>query len=89
MDRSLIEIHESPFRELAGIVFNFLDWSATVAGVRFVDTQCGLKAFRRERVRVVFEQQRTEGFGFDPEILFLAQRNGLRVVEIPVRQGRM
>jgi glycosyltransferase involved in cell wall biosynthesis len=83
VDRSLIEIHESPFRELAGIVFNWI--VRAVAGVRFADTQCGFKAFRRERARIVFEQQRTEGFGFDPEILFLAQRNGLRVVEIPVR----
>jgi hypothetical protein len=34
---------------------------------------------------VIFEQQRTEGFGFDPEILFLAQRRGLRIAEVPVR----
>jgi dolichyl-phosphate beta-glucosyltransferase len=83
VDRSLISIHESPFRELAGIVFNRI--VRAIAGIRFADTQCGFKAFRRERTRIVFEQQRTEGFGFDPEILFLAQRNGLRVVEIPVR----
>jgi hypothetical protein len=25
------------------------------------------------------------GFGFDPEILFLARRHGLRIAEIPVR----
>jgi dolichyl-phosphate beta-glucosyltransferase len=34
---------------------------------------------------VVFEQQRIEGFGFDPEILFLANRHGLHGVEVPVR----
>jgi dolichyl-phosphate beta-glucosyltransferase len=33
----------------------------------------------------VFEQQRCEGFGFDAEVLFLARRHGLRIVEIPVR----
>jgi len=54
-------------------------------GIDFSDTQCGFKAFRRERARVIFEQQRVESFGFDPEILFLAKRNGLRVAEIPVR----
>jgi hypothetical protein len=49
------------------------------------DTQCGFKAFRRERAWIIFEQQRVERFGFDPQILFLAKRNGLRVAEVPVR----
>jgi len=83
VDRSLIEVHQSRLRELAGICFNLL--VRLVTGVPFVDTQCGLKAFVREPARIVFEQQRTERFGFDPEILFLAKRHGLRTVEIPVR----
>src|SRR5262249_51857733 len=51
----------------------------------FVDTQCGFKAFRRERCHMIFEQQRIERFGFDPELLYLARHHGLRAVEIPVR----
>ena len=83
MDRSLIEIHQSVIREQAGIFFNRLvRW---IMGIEFSDTQCGFKAFRRERTRTIFEQQRVERFGFDPEILFLAKRNGLRVAEVPVR----
>jgi glycosyltransferase involved in cell wall biosynthesis len=83
VDRSLIEIHESTFREVAGMVFNRLvRWSL---GIDFRDTQCGFKAFRLDRARVIFEQQRIEGFGFDAEILFLARRHGLHVLEIPVR----
>jgi hypothetical protein len=38
-----------------------------------------------DRARIIFERQRVERFGFDPEILFLAKRNGLRVAEVPVR----
>ena len=83
VDRSLIEVHQSPLRELAGIVYNFL--VRAITGLRFVDTQCGFKAFLREPSRIIFEQQRIERFGFDPEILFLAKRHGLRAVEIPVR----
>lgn len=83
VDRKLIEVHESVFRELAGIIFNRM--VRLITGVDFADTQCGFKCFRRERVRIVFKQQRTEGFGFDPEILFLAQRHGLHIAEIPVR----
>jgi glycosyltransferase involved in cell wall biosynthesis len=83
VDRSLIEVHQSAFRERAGILFNGI--VRRITGLPFEDTQCGFKAFRREKARVIFEQQRTTGFGFDPEILFLAQREGLRIVEVPVR----
>ncbi len=83
LDRSLIAVHQSALRERAGMVFNFLVRLFT--GVPFLDTQCGFKAFLREPARIIFEQQRIEGFGFDPEILFLARRHGLRAVEVPVR----
>lgn len=83
LDRSLIEVHQSAFRERAGTFFNRL--VRRIAGIGFSDTQCGFKAFRRERTRIIFQQQRIERFGFDPEILFLAKRHGLRVAEIPVQ----
>jgi dolichyl-phosphate beta-glucosyltransferase len=83
VDRTLIEVHQSIVREQAGIFFNRLvRW---IMGIGFSDTQCGFKAFRTERARIIFEQQRIERFGFDPEILFLAKRHGLRVAEVPVR----
>ena len=83
LDRSLIFGHQSRLREVAGMIFNGFVRIAT--GLPFHDTQCGFKAFVRERCRIVFEQQRIEGFGFDPEILFLAGRHGLRTAEVPVR----
>lgn len=83
VDRGLIEVHQSRRRELAGILFN--QAVQLITGLRLVDTQCGFKAFRRAQARIAFEQQRTMGFGFDPEVLFLAKRHGLRIAEIPVR----
>ena len=83
MNRKLIEVHESPFREFAGIIFNRI--VRIVLWLPFVDTQCGFKAFRRERCRVIFQQQRIERFGFDPELLYLARHHGLKSIEIPVR----
>jgi glycosyltransferase involved in cell wall biosynthesis len=83
IDRSLIVTHQSRFREVAGIIFN--GFVRIFTGLPFHDTQCGFKAFLREPCLMIFEQQRIEGFGFDPEILFLAQRHGLRAVEVPVR----
>jgi dolichyl-phosphate beta-glucosyltransferase len=85
MDRSLISVHESPFREFAGIIFNKI--VRIILWLPFVDTQCGFKAFRREACRIIFEQQTIERFGFDPELLYLARHHGLRAVEIPVRWG--
>jgi glycosyltransferase involved in cell wall biosynthesis len=85
LDRSLITVHESRFREFAGIVFNTI--VRVILRLPFVDTQCGFKAFRRECCRILFEQQRIERFGFDPELLYLARHHGLRTVEIPVRWG--
>lgn len=82
-NRSLIAVHQSPFREFAGMLFNKI--VRLVLGLPFVDTQCGFKAFARERCRIVFEQQTIERFGFDPELLYLARHHGLRAVEIPVR----
>jgi dolichyl-phosphate beta-glucosyltransferase len=83
LDRSLISAHQSVFRETAGIIFNALVRLFT--GLALHDTQCGFKAFVREPCRIIFEQQRIEGFGFDPEVLFLARRHGLRTAEVPVR----
>ena len=83
VDRSLIMVHQSMVREFMGIVFNRA--VRCITGIRFADTQCGFKVFRREPARIIFEQQRIEGFGFDPEILFLAKRHGLVVAEVPVR----
>ncbi|HEX4076452.1 MAG TPA: dolichyl-phosphate beta-glucosyltransferase [Candidatus Acidoferrales bacterium] len=83
LDRSLIFVRQSRFREVAGIIFN--GFVRLFTGLPFEDTQCGFKAFVREPSRIIFEQQRIERFGFDPEVLFLAQRHGLRTVEVPVR----
>jgi glycosyltransferase involved in cell wall biosynthesis len=85
MDRKLISVRQSIFREYAGILFNLI--VRIVLRLPFVDTQCGFKAFRREPCRIIFEQQRIERFGFDPELLYLARHHGLRSVEIPVRWG--
>jgi glycosyltransferase involved in cell wall biosynthesis len=83
MDRGLIGVHESLFREFAGIVFNKI--VRLILWLPFVDTQCGFKAFRMERCQILFEQQTIERFGFDPELLYLARHHGLSIVEVPVR----
>jgi dolichyl-phosphate beta-glucosyltransferase len=76
---------QSVARQVLGRVFNGL--LRVLLNLDFKDTQCGFKAFRRDAARAVFPMQRIERWGFDPEILFLAQRLGFRVAEVPVRWG--
>lgn len=83
LDRTLIGVHQSRWRELSGIVFNLL--MRVITGLPFADTQCGFKLYRRDAARQVFERQRLDGFGFDVEDLFIARRLGLAAVEVPVR----
>src|SRR5437660_10095450 len=83
LDRSLIGVHQPWRREQGGRVFNLLVRVAT--GLPFWDTQCGFKAFRLDVCRPILEAARIDGFAFDVELLYLAQRAGLRLCEIPVR----
>jgi dolichyl-phosphate beta-glucosyltransferase len=83
LDRSLIGQRQSWRREQGGKVFNAIVRLAT--GLPFADTQCGFKAFRMEVARPIIQQGQIDGFGFDVELLFLAQHSGLRMLEVPVR----
>ena len=62
-----------------------------VLGLSVADTQCGFKAFRDYAAEILFAGQRVDGFAFDAEILYLARRWNLRVIERPVtwRYGEM
>jgi glycosyltransferase involved in cell wall biosynthesis len=80
------QTHRQPlYRQLFGRCFNLI--TRTVMGLTFHDTQCGFKAFTREAAQTVFQLQRIEGWGFDPEILFIASKRHLRVDEVPVSWG--
>jgi dolichyl-phosphate beta-glucosyltransferase len=83
LQRELIGVHQPLFRELGGIGFNLAVRLFT--GLKLRDTQCGLKLFRREATRPAFEHMKAQRFGFDPELLFLIERRGGRILEIPVR----
>ena len=54
-------------------------------GLRFGDTQSGLKGFRRAAAQAIFRQARVDGFAFDVEVLWLAGQLGLEVAEVAVQ----
>ncbi len=75
-------IDEPAYRHLMGRVFNFI--VRVLAIPKIQDTQCGFKVFSREVAEKVFPMQTIDGWAFDVEILFIAQRLGYSIVEVPI-----
>lgn len=74
--------NEPSYRHFMGRVFNKLVNAMAVRGIR--DTQCGFKCFTAAASKKLFSQQRINGFGFDVEILLLAKKANLDIIEIPI-----
>jgi dolichyl-phosphate beta-glucosyltransferase len=83
LNRALISVHQSVFREFAGRFFNLV--MRLMTGLPFWDTQCGFKLYESSAAHAVFRRQRLEGFSFDVEDLFIARKLGYKIVETPVR----
>jgi dolichyl-phosphate beta-glucosyltransferase len=77
-----VRYHEPAYRHLMGRVFNWLVKILTVPG--FEDTQCGFKCFHRSVVHDLFSKQTINGFGFDVEVLYIAQKRGYNIIEVPI-----
>ncbi len=83
IDRKLIGVRQPWMREQSGRAFNLM--VRLLTGLPFWDTQCGFKAFRMDVCRPVVEGALIDRFGFDVELLYVAHRAGLRMLERPVR----
>lgn len=77
------EVERSLKRKIVSRGFNV--FVRALVGLDVEDSQCGIKAFHRQAARAIFERQQLDGFAFDCEVLALAQRQGWRVVDVPVR----
>jgi glycosyltransferase involved in cell wall biosynthesis len=71
-----------PKRELISRAYNLI--LHTVLSTRFTDAQCGFKAIRADRARELLPQVQDGAWFFDTELLVLAERQGLRIHEVPV-----
>jgi glycosyltransferase involved in cell wall biosynthesis len=70
-------------RELISRAYNLLVRRAFATRVR--DAQCGFKAVRADVARALLPEVADQGWFFDTELLLLAEHNGLRIDEVPVR----
>jgi len=76
-------VRQPLMRQTAGKMFSVVQRGILGSGIR--DTQCGFKMFTREAVEAVFPHQQLERWAFDAELIYIALRLGLKVVEVPVR----
>jgi len=76
------EANRSPLRRLMSGTLRGIVKHLFKIGVK--DTQCGFKMFTRDAAQKLYSTQTIMGFSFDLEILYLAQKFGYRITEIPV-----
>jgi dolichyl-phosphate beta-glucosyltransferase len=77
-----IRYNEPVYRHVMGRVFNWLVKVLAVPG--FEDTQCGFKCFHCSAKKDLFSYQTIDGFGFDVEVLYVAQKRGYNIIEVPI-----
>lgn len=77
-----VKLPQGRLRRSMGLTFNRM--VKLITGLPFHDTQCGFKLFRREAAKELFRDAVIDRFAWDVEVLLLASRKNLRVVEVPV-----
>jgi glycosyltransferase involved in cell wall biosynthesis len=77
-----VRYDEPPYRHLTGRVFNGLIRGLVLPALN--DTQCGFKMFRADIAEALFRQQTLMGWSFDVELLYIASRKSIPILEIPI-----
>ncbi len=70
-------------RELGGRAVNWLTHLVLLG--HFRDTQCGIKGFRNDIGKAIFERTTINGFAFDVEVFLIAEQDRYSLTEVPVR----
>ncbi len=73
---------EPAYRHITGRVFNTLIRALVLPALN--DTQCGFKMFRADVAEDLFRRQTLMGWSFDVELLYIASRRGIPILEIPI-----
>jgi len=84
MKDSDIAVPQPFFRRFLGNGFNII--VQVILGLYGIwDTQCGFKGFSAKSAEEIFSRSEIKYFGFDPEILVLANKYGYKIKEVPIR----
>src|SRR5688572_30267022 len=82
MEGANITRHQPLWRESLGKVFTWLTNRLATRGIS--DVTCGFKLFTREAAHDLFARSRIPDWSFDAEVLFISQRRGYSIKEVPV-----
>ena len=82
-DGTDMRVSQPIYRRLFGMLFHRLRDPLVVRGIK--DTQNGFKAFRGEVAHALFRDTTLASIMFDVEVLYLAQRRGYKIAEVPVK----
>ncbi|RQD83928.1 MAG: glycosyltransferase family 2 protein [Methanocalculus sp. MSAO_Arc2] len=80
---AIIPIRQGLWRRVQSRIFNGI--IRIFFGLRYSDTQCGAKAFRREVIESVIDNLSATGFEFDVELLWKVEKAGFVIVEHPIQ----
>ena len=81
-ESSIIE-RQPWYREGMGKTFNLFVRMLAIRGIK--DTQCGFKLITGDVARALFSKCSIDGFSFDVEVLYLAEKAGYKIKEVPIR----
>jgi dolichyl-phosphate beta-glucosyltransferase len=75
-------VQASFYRTILSNLFNSVLQQSGIKGI--TDKQCGFKLFRQAVAADLFGVSSIDDYGFDLELLYVAQQRGYRIAEIPV-----
>jgi dolichol-phosphate mannosyltransferase len=79
---SVVVVKQRPSRRIASRGFNIL--TRLILGLRYRDTQCPAKVFRRDVVKSIARGLKVKDFAFDACMLYFAKKMGYRIKEVPI-----
>lgn len=82
LNNSRILVHQPLYRKLGGKFLNFFIQILVLPGIK--DTQCGFKLFQLKAAQKIFNKQTLNSFSFDVEILFIAKKKNMKILELPI-----
>ncbi|HRP02444.1 MAG TPA: glycosyltransferase family 2 protein [Candidatus Kapabacteria bacterium] len=82
LDYSMIKVHQPFYREFMGKMFNKIVQALVVKGIS--DTQCGFKGMSAKAAQDIFSRSKIDGFGFDVEMLFIANSLNYKIQQVAV-----
>ena len=77
-----VHARQNLFRRLSARIYTLIQ--NTYLGINYPDTQCGFKVFKKEAALRLFSAQKLYSVIFDPEILWLAHKQGYKTAEFGV-----